>query len=139
MAHFSYTMFVTLCFVASSSVAEGFFNLPKEMSGWLKVSIKQEWKNGILLTDYNQIATPIFDGGDEIFRSQSDCQNSLLDALCEINKQSEEVTCSLVNVNSELVLRTEYSGRNSQDNMVVEFMSCSQIKVRQDDLTKVLF
>ena len=132
-------MFVTLCFAASTSAAEGFFNLPQEMSGWLKISIKQEWQNGVLMTDHNQITTPIFDGGDEIFRSQSDCQISLLDALCEGNKQSEEVNCSLVNVNNKLVLRTEYFERNSQGNMVVEFMSCSQIKVRQDDLTKVLF
>lgn len=139
MLHFSRMVFAALCLMASSSAAEGFFNLPQEMSGWLKVSVKQEWKNGILMTDHNQISTPSFDGGDEIFRSQVDCQNSLLDALCTRNGDTRDVNCSIVNVDNKLVLRTEYSGLNSRGNMVVEFMSCNQIKVRQEDLTKVLF
>jgi hypothetical protein len=139
MAHFSRMMFASFCLMASSPLAEGFFDLPQEMSGWLKVSIKQEWKNGILMTDHNQIATPIINGGDKIFRSQIDCQNSLLDALCSGNSDTGDVNCSIVNVDNKLVLRTEYSGLNSRGNMVVEFMSCNQIKVRQEDLTKVLF
>jgi hypothetical protein len=139
MAHFSRMMFASFCLMASSPLAEGFFDLPQEMSGWLKVSIKQEWKNGILMTDHNQIATPIINGGDKIFRSQIDCQNSLLDALCSGNSDTGDVNCSIVNVDNKLVLRTEYSGLNSRGNMVVEFMSCNQIKVRQRDHKKVLF